>query len=113
MEKSCKHCGHKLVGRSDKKFCDNGCRYTYHNLLNGEHNNAGRRLLYAARKNLRILQDFVSSGTRQVSSRQLRMAGFNFSAVTGIEDQGNNRIIRVFEMAIEEKSGNYRISCTE
>ena len=110
MEKSCINCGHRLVGRTDKKFCDNGCRYTFHNRLNSEKNNEGRRLLYAARKNFRILEQLASEGKSKVSRRELEASGFNFLAVTGVyQKAGDKQCLKVFDMALEETSTGYRI----
>lgn len=31
MKKHCCRCGKKVIGRTDKKFCDALCKNTYHN----------------------------------------------------------------------------------
>ena len=31
MNNKCLHCGEKLIGRVDKRFCDDQCRNTWHN----------------------------------------------------------------------------------
>ncbi|HEX5002240.1 MAG TPA: hypothetical protein VFW78_07070 [Bacteroidia bacterium] len=110
MEKKCICCGYKVVGRTDKKFCSNGCRYTYHNQLNHLHNNAVRRTQYAARKNKVILETILQRGKKTTTRNDLEQLGFNFLALTGYQqgEPGNARL-HVFEMALEERKGVYRI----
>jgi len=110
MEKNCICCGYKVVGRTDKKFCSNGCRYTYHNQLNHLHNNSVRRIQYAARKNKLILEAILRKGRKTATRNDLESLGFNFLALTGYQqgDQGNSRLY-VYEMSLEEKKGIYRI----
>ena len=37
--KQCPECGEKIVGRTDKKFCSDGCRNTYNNRMNKDQKN--------------------------------------------------------------------------
>jgi len=54
-EKSCTHCSKKLVGRTDKKFCNNYCRSSFHNDQLGNRTNYIRRINYLLQKNRQIL----------------------------------------------------------
>ena len=36
MEKNCLECGTRIIGRADKKFCNDSCRNSYNNKFNKE-----------------------------------------------------------------------------
>ena len=38
MEKTCLECNEKLIGRADKKFCNDYCRNAFNNNLNKNYN---------------------------------------------------------------------------
>lgn len=54
--KNCLHCGHILRGRPDKKYCDDHCRSSYHNLQNAETSRVMRITNHILRRNRRILE---------------------------------------------------------
>jgi hypothetical protein len=110
MEKNCITCGHRLVGRTDKKFCSDGCRYTHHNQLNSGTNNTRRRILYAARKNRIILEHVLDKGITKLTRTELESLGFNFQAITGIQKpQDEHPEMMVFEILLQEIRGYFRI----
>jgi len=49
-ERYCLECGEPLIGRSDKKFCDDQCRNAYNNKLNRDHINLYRNINNKLRK---------------------------------------------------------------
>jgi len=55
MPRLCLACNEPLMGRSDKKFCDDQCRNDYNNKLNSDENNfmrKNRKILKAICPNL-------------------------------------------------------------
>ena len=50
MEKECLECGTKLMGRADKKFCNDQCRNSYNNNINKDANEYVRRVNVILRK---------------------------------------------------------------
>ena len=54
--KQCPECGEKIIGRTDKKFCSDGCRNTYNNRMNKDQKNLMRNINNRLRKNWRILE---------------------------------------------------------
>ena len=82
ITKACLECGQNVNGRSDKKFCDDGCRNLYNNRLNSYATNFIRNVNNALRKNRRILQDLYRSNVKHIYWQRLAVEGFNFSLYT-------------------------------
>ena len=84
MEKQCLECGAKLMGRADKKFCNDQCRNTYNNNLNKDANEYVRRVNVILRKNRRILSSLMPKDKSRTTKEQLLLRGFNFYYYTNI-----------------------------
>ncbi|MBG15933.1 MAG: hypothetical protein CL853_06240 [Crocinitomicaceae bacterium] len=84
MEKQCLECGAKLMGRADKKFCNDQCRNTYNNNLNKDANEYVRRVNVILRKNRRILSKLMPGDKSRTTKEQLLLRGFNFYYYTNI-----------------------------
>lgn len=80
----CLACGNKLMGRVDKKFCDDQCRSAWHNRMSGDESRIMRNINYLLRKNRRILFQFCPAGKGKASRAELLKAGFNFDYITSI-----------------------------
>lgn len=78
----CLECGISVYGRSDKKFCSDPCRTSYHNKNNMDSNNFMRNINNILRKNRRILKELNPSGKKRVSKEALIDRGFKFSYYT-------------------------------
>lgn len=81
-EKLCLECQTPLMGRKDKRFCNDYCRNAYHNKQNEEDNSYVRRVNAILRKNRRILAKMNTSGKAKVRAIQLAEEGFNFHFYT-------------------------------
>lgn len=79
----CLECGEKIIGRSDKKFCNDSCRSAYNNKKNKDSSNLMRNINNKLRKNFRILsqQKFVD-GKAKVTKQNLSTDGFDFTYFT-------------------------------
>lgn len=85
--KNCLECQKPLLGRTDKKFCDDGCRNTFNNRRNSETNTMVRSVNSLLKKNRSILQQLLpESGKMSVSEKTLKILGFNFDYFTSIYD---------------------------
>lgn len=83
MKRICIECGEEFAGRSDKKFCSDGCRNSYNNNLNSNENNLVRNTNNILRKNRRILKDLIKdSTTKTIDPTLLSSKGFNFNNIT-------------------------------
>lgn len=84
MEKACIECGEKLLGRSDKKYCNDHCRNAYNNKRNKDSNNLVRNINNRLRKNYRILQTLNPNGKARITKAALLKNGFDFDHITHI-----------------------------
>ena len=77
--KQCPECGDKIIGRTDKKFCSDGCRNTYNNRMNKDQKNLMRNINNRLRKNWRILEQLNPDHKTKKSRAQLIALGFDFN----------------------------------
>ena len=79
MERFCSDCGEKLVGRADKKFCNDQCRNNFNNKANSDTNSVMRNINNILRKNRRIMEELVCNeeGKAKSTGKKLKEKGFN------------------------------------
>jgi len=82
MNATCKECGKPLVGRIDKKFCDDQCRYLYNNKVKRQHEAAIQNINRSLRKNRSILKSLNPIGKTTVRRSLLINTGFDFNFFT-------------------------------
>ncbi len=88
--KTCVECHREINGRSDKKFCDDGCRNTYHNRQNSLRSNNMKRVNCILKKNRKIIKDISPSyGRLKLPAKSLELKGFDFNYVTKFELKEN------------------------
>ena len=80
----CLECGDKIHGRSDKKFCSDGCRNTFNNNQNKDTSNLMRQIHNILRKNCRILDGINTEGKAKTTKTKLTSLGFDFNYITQI-----------------------------
>jgi predicted nucleic acid-binding Zn ribbon protein len=88
VEKYCLFCNEKLLGRTDKKFCDDHCRSIYNNQLNAQSNANMRKVDYTLKKNRRILMALFNQGNQVselVIDKKILESGFQFHFHTHID----------------------------
>lgn len=82
MERICPVCQILFTGRSDKRFCSDQCRSSYHNNANREL----KKLIYNINRiliqNRRVLTLLNPNGKAKVHRRQLEAHGFQFDYFT-------------------------------
>lgn len=91
MDRNCLDCGNAIIGRADKKFCDDACRSNYNNRKNGENDFALREINRILKKNRNILARLNPNGTQKVGRQKLRDAGFNFKYHTHAYRNGSGK----------------------
>ncbi|MBP1840455.1 hypothetical protein [Formosa algae] len=84
MTKTCLECGEKIIGRSDKKFCNDYCRNAYNNQINKDSKNLIRNTNNKLRKNYRILEALNPDQKTKTTKLKLLNLGFDFSLFTSI-----------------------------
>lgn len=83
-QQNCLECKEAFKGRSDKKFCSDGCRNTYNNRINKDHKNLIRNVNNRLRKNWRILEVLNPKDKTKVTRSKLIEKGFDFNYFTSI-----------------------------
>jgi hypothetical protein len=80
LERLCLDCGHLVRGRSDKKFCNDGCRNNFNNRVKSEDNVMLKKINIILKKNRSILAYLnpQGNGKVKVSKQKLETAGFHF-----------------------------------
>ena len=82
--KQCLECGEKIMGRSDKKFCNDQCRNAYNNNLRSDSDQYIKFVNAILRKNRSILAQLNVSGKTKTHRDKLLSKGFNFSFYTNV-----------------------------
>jgi hypothetical protein len=82
-QKNCLWCDKELVGRADKKFCDNQCRNEFNNAQNSLSNNYIRKVNRILKRNRSILEELTPQNKSiKVSEKELNKQGFSFEYFT-------------------------------
>ena len=91
MKKCCLDCKQPIIGRADKKFCDDGCRSNYHNRNRSSEIKYLQNINKLLRRNRAILKMLNPDGKINVGIQVLRDSGFDFRHFTTIyvTKQGN------------------------
>jgi hypothetical protein len=82
ISRICAHCGHPIVGRSDKKYCSDECRFNAHNQIKNENEKLLLGINKALRKNRSILKTLSPEGRTIVNKEVLDKLGFSFAYFT-------------------------------
>ncbi len=77
MSNSCIECGAPLTGRSDKKFCSDYCRATYHNSQYRRVASEQAPVARILRRNFDILGKLYATGRHRADRESLRKLDFN------------------------------------
>ena len=92
----CRDCGNKLLGRSDKKFCNDYCRNTYHSKRNRDVNNHMRNINNILRKNRRILHQLIQNNICTCPITDLLHLGFQMEYCTQFYRDHNNKEFKYY-----------------
>lgn len=91
MERKCLECGEVLMGRADKKFCNDQCRSAHYQRRNALGESLIRNVNAQLRKNYSILKALNKDGKTKVKKSTLLKEGFIFGPITGIYTTRENR----------------------
>ena len=82
--KYCTYCDKQFHGRSDKKFCNDFCRSSYHYEINRSTSTLVHAINLNLRRNRKILQSFLpaTQETTEVDRDNVLVYGFNFMYFT-------------------------------
>ncbi|UZO81928.1 hypothetical protein NBT05_05545 [Aquimarina sp. ERC-38] len=82
--RTCPECKREVIGRIDKRFCNDFCRNAYNNKLNRDSKNMIRNVNNHLRKNYRILEDLNPKEKTKTTKAKLIEHGFDFQYFTSI-----------------------------
>lgn len=85
MERFCRECGTPLSGRSDKQFCCDDCRISYHNRLYYSNKKPTREVNRILSYNRSLLARLHRSGVKSISLSDERLMGYNCRYFTSVE----------------------------
>lgn len=85
MERICRECGAPLTGRSDKKFCSDSCRTSYHNRRYCAMLSKAAAVNRTLMRNRKILEAVYDKGIKRISLTDNSLAGFDKRYFTSVE----------------------------
>jgi len=101
----CLACGAPLVGRNDKRFCDDACRSGYHNREERAQNGFILHINKILKRNRKILIDYYNRNMQEVPMEKLQENGFLFGFCTSVElKRRKERIRYCYEYGYKVKS---------
>lgn len=87
---TCLECGEKIIGRVDKKFCDDSCRNSYNNKQKKNDTKLMRNINNTLRKNFKILSELQFNDNKaKTTKNKLASLGFDFEYITNIKTYKN------------------------
>ncbi len=92
MEKKCLYCNEPLLGRADKKFCNDSCRNNYHHQQNHDQINLIRNINNILKRNRAVLKSLNPNGKTTVRKTALDLQGFNFKYFTSTYKTRDGRV---------------------
>lgn len=100
-KKNCLHCSTAFLGRTDKRFCTDQCRASYHNHSRSKDERLIGIVNKVLRKNRRILRSINPSGMSVVRKEILTELGFNFNYFTSIyQTKEGNQYFFCYDMGV-------------
>jgi predicted nucleic acid-binding Zn ribbon protein len=90
--KSCLLCGKKILGRSDKRFCSDACRYEFNNQKRATYHEPHSLINAILKKNRNILSKFCPGKASIVSKEDLLNLQFNFEYFTNLQVDDEKKI---------------------
>jgi len=94
MAAKCVNCGEIIIGRTDKKFCSDQCRYGYNNKIKRQNEKLILDINKTLRKNRKILKQFNPEGKTTIRTEYLLKLGFDFRYHTHTYTTKNNNEYR-------------------
>ena len=95
----CLHCGEKIgYGRTDKKYCCEGCRVEHNNSVARDSRMYRRRVLSQLSSNYNLLQTVLQSGADSIPLADIVSLGFAPGAVTYYKKVGKHDEFGCFDI---------------
>ncbi len=109
-DRHCQECGLNIFGRSDKKFCGDQCRASFHNRIYSQNAESVRRVNRVLKRNRSLLVRLLSQGVRLTTRENLEAQGFNFDYFTHLKSENGSYVIFCYETGyFEEQKGTLKL----
>jgi hypothetical protein len=102
--RKCLLCNKPLIGRADKKFCDETCRNTFNNKITSQSRLGMRSAQSILSRNRKILHDLLGNETRKsVNLSILLSKGYHFDYLTCVKKSQSGELSKYcFEFGLRE-----------
>jgi hypothetical protein len=88
-ERHCSYCTKRLIGRSDKLFCNSDCKNKYHNVNATEAGETFKRIVKILKKNRDVLKEVLGSETTvKTTKEKLEARGYEMNYLTHTKEVG-------------------------
>ena len=93
--KTCSYCGKELLGRADKKYCDDSCRNNHYYKIKKDKSSLIRNINDSLLCNRDILKVLCKGKKTKLKKQQLVARGFDFEMLTNVYYTRKNGCYRV------------------
>lgn len=108
----CLECGDIIEyghGRTDRKFCSEGCKNRYHNKRKAlSWRTYQHKVLKALEANHDILEQLLDMGITSIDRMSLEQLGFDFNYVTSYHKIGQRNVYSIFDYTYETTPSRIR-----
>ena len=107
-DRTCIICERKLIGRSDKVFCDISCKNKYHAEIRKTKNRLAKDTFDILSSNWYILTGLMQENKDKllVNKMVLDKLGFRFNYVSEVRSKGQNIVYSLFNMSYRSVKNN-------
>lgn len=106
--RKCLNCGKEVKGRKDKKFCNDGCRNTFHNDLTSPTRDQMNPVINILKRNRTILFDFLNKGNvNDITREQLEEAGYELPYCTEYHLRNDRYFFFCFDVGLSQVNTNF------
>lgn len=103
--KQCAWCNALIKGRTDKKFCNDYCRSSFHYKARDQKPELVKQIIRQLERNWLLLGEWGLIGISEIDLKHARMQGFVEDCFTGIETRSKKRWRLVFDRAFVSEKG--------
>ncbi|MAY83785.1 MAG: hypothetical protein CMP59_06580 [Flavobacteriales bacterium] len=110
MDRRCNCCGEALLGRSDKRFCNDACRSQHYHLHHQKEREKISDINRILRNNRRILLEWRSTNEELTYKDKLLQKGFCFEYYTHFRELDDRKAYFCYDLGyVEEGRARYKL----
>lgn len=93
-DRKCRNCNASIAGRLDKKYCDDTCRSSHHNVMYRKESVFHKPITRILVRNRKILEVLKARNIRYTNKTYLIESGFHFDFVTHVHENDGGKQYR-------------------